>query len=100
MASKWYRWIATGLVTSGMLAGCGTAENESLDPRLQGLNLIELEDDCDHAEAKAVKGHKVAICHIPPGNPANAHTIIVSKNAIPAHLAHGDVLGGLHVRRD
>lgn len=38
-------------------------------------------------------GHKVAICHIPPGNPANAHTIIVSENAIPAHLAHGDALG-------
>lgn len=36
---------------------------------------------------------KVDICHIPPGNPANAHTINVSVNAIPAHLAHGDSLG-------
>jgi hypothetical protein len=36
---------------------------------------------------------KVDICHIPPGNPANAHTINVSVNAIPAHLAHGDTLG-------
>jgi hypothetical protein len=36
---------------------------------------------------------KVDICHIPPGNPANAHTINVSVNAIPAHLAHGDFLG-------
>ena len=36
---------------------------------------------------------KVDICHIPPGNPDNAHTINVSVNAVPAHLAHGDFLG-------
>jgi hypothetical protein len=36
---------------------------------------------------------KVLICHIPPGNEGNAHTIRVSENAVPAHLAHGDSLG-------
>jgi hypothetical protein len=36
---------------------------------------------------------KVTICHIPPGNPGNAHEIVVSANAVPAHLAHGDYLG-------
>ena len=36
---------------------------------------------------------KVLICHIPPGNPENAHTISVSVNAVPAHLAHGDSEG-------
>ena len=36
---------------------------------------------------------KVDVCHIPPGNPANAHVINVSVNAVPAHLAHGDNLG-------
>jgi len=36
---------------------------------------------------------KVLICHIPPGNPENAHTISVSVNAVPAHLAHGDTEG-------
>jgi hypothetical protein len=36
---------------------------------------------------------KVDVCHIPPGNPDNAHTINVSVNAVPAHLAHGDSLG-------
>ncbi|HNZ43394.1 MAG TPA: hypothetical protein PLI16_01305 [Bacteroidales bacterium] len=35
----------------------------------------------------------VTICHIPPGNPANAHTITISVNALPAHLAHGDFVG-------
>ena len=36
---------------------------------------------------------KVEICHIPPGNPANFHTITVSEKALPAHLAHGDFGG-------
>lgn len=35
----------------------------------------------------------VTICHIPPGNPSNAHTITISVNALPAHLAHGDNVG-------
>jgi len=38
-------------------------------------------------------GLKVKICHVPPGNPDNAHTINVSVMALPAHLAHGDNLG-------
>jgi len=43
------------------------------------------------------RNNKVLICHIPPGNPANAHTICVSPNAVPAHLqgnnSHNDFLG-------
>lgn len=36
---------------------------------------------------------KVTICHIPPGNPSNAHTIIVGSNAVGSHLGHGDTMG-------
>jgi hypothetical protein len=36
---------------------------------------------------------KVEICHIPPDNPYNFHTITVSENALEAHLAHGDFKG-------
>ena len=36
---------------------------------------------------------KVDVCHIPPGNPDNAHTITISENAVSAHLDHGDFLG-------
>jgi LPXTG-motif cell wall-anchored protein len=36
---------------------------------------------------------RVAVCHVPPGNPSNAHTIVISENALRAHLAHGDTLG-------
>ena len=36
---------------------------------------------------------KVQVCHIPPGNPSNFHTITISENALQAHLAHGDIAG-------
>lgn len=36
---------------------------------------------------------KVTICHIPPGNPGNAHTITVGRPALQAHLGHGDTEG-------
>lgn len=37
---------------------------------------------------------KITICHIPPGNPDNAHTITISENAWPAHQKHhGDYVG-------
>ncbi|HEY2291415.1 MAG TPA: hypothetical protein VGM86_12000 [Thermoanaerobaculia bacterium] len=36
---------------------------------------------------------KVKVCHVPPGNPANFHTITIDDNAVQAHLAHGDLLG-------
>ena len=45
------------------------------------------------AKPKQGRDGKVTICHIPPGNPANAHTIRVSHNAVRAHLKHGDKLG-------
>jgi hypothetical protein len=37
--------------------------------------------------------HKVVICHIPPGNPGNAHEIDVDVSAVPAHMSHGDYIG-------
>jgi hypothetical protein len=38
-------------------------------------------------------GDKITICHIPPGNPENAHSIEIDIHAWPAHEAHGDVIG-------
>ncbi len=43
--------------------------------------------------SKSSNNEKVVICHIPPGNPENAHEIEVSVNTVEAHLAHGDNLG-------
>lgn len=40
-------------------------------------------------------GKKIYVCHLPTGNPANANTLSVSVNAVPAHvcLHGGDRLG-------
>lgn len=43
--------------------------------------------------AEARPKNKIPVCHIPPGNPSNFHTIYISENALDAHLAHGDVEG-------
>jgi hypothetical protein len=43
---------------------------------------------CDPADTK-----KTTVCHIPPGNPANRHTICIGNPGVPAHLAHGDFIG-------
>jgi len=41
----------------------------------------------------SARGTKVDVCHIPPGNPDNFHTIAVNEKALSAHLAHGDLEG-------
>jgi hypothetical protein len=46
-----------------------------------------------HLPAALAQGAKVDVCHIPPGNPDNAHTITISEDALAAHLEHGDHLG-------
>lgn len=53
------------------------------------------DDDSDSKDKDADAkqgGNKQEVCHIPPGNPNNAHTITVSASAVDAHLAHGDTL--------
>lgn len=35
----------------------------------------------------------VTLCHCPPGNPDNCHTIVVEPRGVNSHLRHGDTLG-------
>jgi hypothetical protein len=68
------------------LIGCNignpTASSDDASLRLQG----SAANGSDSAK-------KVTICHLPPGNPENAHTLSVGAPAVKAHLAHGDYLG-------
>src|SRR5438067_286771 len=43
--------------------------------------------------AAAAGEAKVQVCHRPPGNPNNYQTITIGAAALPAHLAHGDLVG-------
>jgi hypothetical protein len=62
-------------------------------PAVQGSNVTTSARGNQSSSARNQYQEKVVICHIPPGEPENAHTISVSPNAVPAHLAHGDTLG-------
>lgn len=43
---------------------------------------------------------QVTVCHVPPGNEANRHTLTISRSALKAHLAHGDVEGSCEAAND
>ena len=60
------------------------------------LTLLALDNTAAYAGGKpggSGGAGKVCLCHIPPGNPGNAHTICVGAPAVKAHLGHGDTLG-------
>jgi len=89
--------ISTAMLTSSLM-GCSVPGG--IDQRSAELRAYGLQDDpsitpdvtleaCDPGEKK-----KTTICHIPPGNPANAHTLCVGNAAVPAHVRnHGDTVG-------
>jgi hypothetical protein len=58
-----------------------------------GLAAVPAYAGGDDKDDKKKDNDKVTICHFPPGNPDNAHTITIGKPALKAHLAHGDTIG-------
>ena len=80
------------------------AEKQKEMEERQAEKQKEMEDDEDNEIQEFSNGavivsssttsvERVTLCHIPPGNPSNAHTITVGSPAVAAHLAHGDDLG-------
>lgn len=43
--------------------------------------------------ANAKGNTKMDVCHIPPDDPSNYHTLNINNKAMKAHLAHGDIAG-------
>jgi len=67
----------------GLLLATMAGAHASADEAPKGdcnCNLVESERDD-------------VICHIPPGNHQNMHTIRVAEPAVQAHLNHGDIPG-------
>jgi hypothetical protein len=54
---------------------------------------IEVAGADEDEDGESEKAEKVTVCHMPPGNPDNAHTISVGAPALEAHLGHGDTEG-------
>jgi len=48
--------------------------------------------------AEPTNPKKVTICHIPPGNPDERHTITVAASAVDKHEEHGDTIGACRRR--
>jgi hypothetical protein len=89
------------------VAACGPQVEEGSASALEAANQAarngegtHSQEDGSDAESPAVgeagqapsctSSKKVLICHVPPGNPANAHWLCVGRPAEHAHLAHGD----------
>jgi hypothetical protein len=86
--------LVFGLMVSVSFSGCG-GSGETSDES-EALRAAAAARHCDQVRTSTgshANGKKTTICHIPPGNPANAHTITVGNPAVPAHLAHGDHIG-------
>jgi len=79
-----------GLLFGLVLAACAAPSGSSQEALASmGCSVGQADPRaCDPSDPK-----KTTICHIPPGNPANAHTICVGNAAVPAHLDHGDFVG-------
>ncbi len=84
-----------------LLCGCGVGSpSEEVGPgsearggALGGAPGVGKGDAPEEADDEAEDGEGVTLCHVPPGNPDNAHTITVGAPAVRAHLRHGDRLG-------
>jgi hypothetical protein len=81
--------IAAAALAGALMTGCNSSQSTKEQLLDQGCSVNSPDPRaCDPADTM-----KTTICHIPPGNPANAHTICVGNPAVAAHLDHGDFVG-------
>jgi hypothetical protein len=98
--------IATPLDTSSYFQGALILESRTNLLNVQVQNTAGGENGVSALTFRTVEAQRVArprswddgddkveICHVPPGNPDRAHTIVVDISSVDAHLAHGDYLG-------
>ncbi|HXV66933.1 MAG TPA: hypothetical protein VD731_06905, partial [Nitrosopumilaceae archaeon] len=66
---------------------------EVIDEEPDVIEVIDEEPDVIEVIDEDDASNKIQICHIPPGNPDNRHTIEVSEAAWKEHEMHGDSIG-------
>src|SRR4051812_5094216 len=80
------------LVVLFIAAGCGSDDPNTVNQGV-GSDSACMAGSPDGHVCDPGNSKKTTICHIPPGNPANQHTLCVGNSAVKAHLAHGDHTG-------
>ncbi|MBJ6764153.1 hypothetical protein JGU66_25545 [Myxococcaceae bacterium JPH2] len=90
--------VVLGALFALLASGCGGSAGADSELGTGGANLGATPGVANNDGRGATDGgsggtEHVTVCHIPPGNPANAHTITVGEPAVKAHLRHGDTLG-------
>lgn len=80
------RFMMLCLVTLA-LVGCSGARPSN---PASATDIATAQDERGSATAQA--SDSVTICHIPDGDFTLAHNITVAGSALPAHLAHGDLI--------
>jgi hypothetical protein len=93
--------LLLGLSACG-LSACGTDSNET-DKHPSALTASGLDDGTVEADAELGAcapddPKRTTICHVSPGNPADAHTLCIDNAAVEGHLKnHSDSLGPCEV---
>ncbi|MEQ1878182.1 MAG: hypothetical protein ABL958_16185 [Bdellovibrionia bacterium] len=86
---KWNLTILIGALAIGITACSGQFEFEQQSTggleKAEGEEGSEAEIACDPAAEECV-----LLCHVPPGNPAARHNILVGEPAVVAHLTNHD----------
>jgi hypothetical protein len=84
----------------GLTLGCGVETDDSessIAQNLQDQAACQITDVEPVDEVRACEPgntKKTTICHVPPGNPDNAHTLCIGNAAVKHHLKnHPDYLG-------
>jgi hypothetical protein len=77
--------VVTGDLKEGSMVRYQICVDEQGQSKLMSITVV--------SQMEGLPQAKAVICHYPPGNPGNRHTIEVGQPAVPAHLAHGDTLG-------
>ena len=91
-------WTATPPITHDFVVTSGNGPLSHTFVNFENVDLTVCKED---TEGNRIVGwgvsldedDQVTICHMPPGRPSNGRTITISINALPAHLAHGDIIG-------
>jgi len=88
----WLTIILSGLLASSMLSSSAYAD-EHADKHANEYAVEQAVEQTGFCDCSTPDTSSNVICHVPPGNSHNMHTIRVGDPAVEPHLKHGDMLG-------